>query len=93
MVRNVLQVAGYSGTAEDRLQYGSEGDNLNGTAFSTPDRDNDLYSGGSCALDWKGECLYVLTTEWHLPLRDNTKWRGGSIVEDIHRLQSLTEIC
>ena len=47
MVRNAaskykLQVAGYSRTARDNIQYGSGGDNLNGMAFSTPDRDNDL---------------------------------------------------
>ena len=33
-----LQVAGYSGTAGDSIQYGSGGDNINGMAFSTRDR-------------------------------------------------------
>ena len=46
-----LQVAGYSGTAGDSI---SSGLNLNGMAFSTPDRDNDLYVGYNCALHNKG---------------------------------------
>ena len=52
-----LQVAGYSGTARDSILYGSEGHNLNGMAFSTPDNDNDLNSG-NCAQVRKGGWWY-----------------------------------
>ena len=48
-----LQVAGYNGTAGDSILYGSGGDNLNGMAFSTYDRDNDM-SSYTCAQAWKG---------------------------------------
>ena len=48
-----LQVAGYSGTAGDSILYRSGVDNLNGMAFSTHDRDNDLWSGGNCAQNYK----------------------------------------
>ena len=48
-----LQVAGYSGTAGDSIKYGSGGHNINGMAFSTYDRDNDLNSG-NCAQSYKG---------------------------------------
>ena len=49
-----LQVAGYSGTAGDSI---SSGHSLNGMAFSTHDRDNDL-SRSNCAQDWKGGWWY-----------------------------------
>ena len=49
-----LQVAGYNGTAGDSILYGSGVDNLDGMAFSTPDRDNDMHSGVNCAQIWKG---------------------------------------
>ena len=52
-----LQVAGYSGTAGDSIQYGRNGHNLNGMAFTTHDRDNDLASG-NCAQRWKGGWWY-----------------------------------
>ena len=53
-----LQVAGYSGTAGDSILYGSEGHNLNGKAFSTPDNDNDLNDDGHCAQVRKGGWWY-----------------------------------
>ena len=57
-----LQVAGYSGTAGDSILYGSTHLNLNGMAFSTPDRDNDLASETNCAQYFKGgwwyNCMY-----------------------------------
>ena len=53
-----LQVAGYSGTAGDSIQFGSGGWNLNGMAFSTYDRDNDLNIDRNCAQDWKGGWWY-----------------------------------
>ena len=50
-----LQVAGYNGTAGDSILYGSGRDNLNGMAFTTPDRDNDLHGAGyNCAHGSKG---------------------------------------
>ena len=54
-----LQVAGYSGTAGDSI---SGSHSLNGMAFTTPDRDNDLNSG-NCARYYKGgwwynSCMY-----------------------------------
>ena len=52
-----LQVAGYSGTAGDSIQVGSGGHNLNGMAFTTHDRDNDLDSG-NCAQSYKGGWWY-----------------------------------
>ena len=48
-----LQVAGYSGTAGDSIQDDIGRLNLNGMAFSTRDRDNDLHSG-NCAEEYKG---------------------------------------
>ena len=48
-----LQVAGYSGTAGDSILYGSGVDNLNGMAFTTPDRDNDS-ANYNCAPAHKG---------------------------------------
>ena len=53
-----LQVAGYSGTAGDSILHGSGRDNLNGMAFSTHDRDNDLWSEGNCAQHFKGGWWY-----------------------------------
>ena len=52
-----LQVAGYSGTAGDSILYGSGRDNINGMAFSTPDRDND-FAGYNCAGAAKGGWWY-----------------------------------
>ena len=52
-----LQVAGYHGTAGDSILYGSGADNLNGMAFSTHDRDNDLH-GNNCAQGYKGGWWY-----------------------------------
>ena len=45
-----LHVVGYSGTAGDSIinRY-----NINGMAFSTYDRDNDLWNSGNCAQYWK----------------------------------------
>ena len=56
-----LQVAGYSGTAGDSIEYRSGAGNLNGMAFST--YDNDSSNGGGCAQQWKGgwwynSCMY-----------------------------------
>ena len=48
-----LQVAGYSGTAGDSIEYGSGRDNHNGMVFSTYDSDNDLDSV-NCAQLTKG---------------------------------------
>ena len=53
-----LQVAGYSGTAGDSIQVGSGSFNLNGMAFTTHDNDNDMWSSGNCARDWKGGWWY-----------------------------------
>eukprot|EP00794_Sanderia_malayensis_P009542 gene9542-10529_t len=47
-----LHVAGYKGTAGDSFQY------HNGNAFSTKDRDNDIWSGGSCATTYDGAWWY-----------------------------------
>ena len=51
-----LQVAGYHGTAGNSIQFGSEGWNLNGMAFST--YDNDSSNGDGCAQQWKGGWWY-----------------------------------
>ena len=52
-----LQVAGYSGTAGDSIQIRKWDHNLTGMAFSTPDRDNDLWSS-NCAQQYKGGWWY-----------------------------------
>ena len=54
-----LQVAGYSGTAGDSIQYrsASDGQHINGMPFTTRDRDNDQV-GGNCAQSWKGGWWY-----------------------------------
>ena len=58
-----LQVAGYSGTAGDSIS----GDySINGMAFSTHDNDNDLWSGGNCAREWKGGWWYNQCTHSQL---------------------------
>ena len=49
-----LQVAGYSGTAGDSI---TSSHNINGMAFSTPDRDNDL-ANFNCAQSSKGGWWY-----------------------------------
>ena len=57
-----LQVAGYNGTAGDSIISSY---NINGMAFSTYDRDNDL-SSGNCALNNKGGWWYRACTYSHL---------------------------
>ena len=52
-----LQVAGYSGTAGDSIEHSIGSANLSGMAFSTYDRDNDLYSS-NCAQTSKGGWWY-----------------------------------
>ena len=47
-----LNVANYTGTAGDSRGY------HNDMQFSTKDRDNDQYSGGSCATSWHGAWWY-----------------------------------
>lgn len=47
-----LQVSGYQGNAEDALddqRYAPWAANMQ--AFSTPERDNDIFGGGNCAGD------------------------------------------
>lgn len=44
-----LHIRDYSGTAGDSLSTGYKYVNLNNIPFSTPDRDNDMDKGGSCA--------------------------------------------
>ena len=63
-----LQVAGYNGTAGDSILYdsGSGRDSLNGMAFSTYDRDNDLHGGLNCAQLWKGGWWYNACTNSQL---------------------------
>ena len=58
-----LHISGYSGTARDSFNRGS--DHLNGMQFSTWDRDNDRWSGASCAAYggglggwWFNSCFY-----------------------------------
>ena len=65
-----LQVAGYSRTAGDSI---SGGYSINGMAFTTHDRDNDLATC-NCAGSTKGvQQLHALTAEWHLSSWHNTK--------------------
>ncbi|XP_061170672.1 fibroleukin-like [Saccostrea echinata] len=48
-----------TGTLGDRmLNTGKSGADLSGMYFSTPDRDNDRWSGGNCAAKWKGGWWY-----------------------------------
>ncbi|XP_012938134.1 ficolin-1 [Aplysia californica] len=54
-----LQIAGYSGNASDPLTA------LNGTPFSTKDRDNDAYSS-SCAATYHGAWWYTSCHESNL---------------------------
>ena len=74
-----LQVAGYSGTAGDSI---SGGHSLNGMAFTTHDRDNNLSSGVNCAQHWKGgwwfnNCMWSqLNGIYH----HDTTPRGGEAV-------------
>ena len=58
-----LQVAGYNGTAGDSIIRSY---NINGMAFSTPDRDNDLWSDIDCAQRWKGGWWYNACTRSQL---------------------------
>ena len=60
-----LHISGYSGTAGDSFNRGSGSHNLNGMQFSTWDRDNDRWSGASCAAYggglggwWFSTCFY-----------------------------------
>ena len=73
-----LQVAGYSGTAGDSIQYGSGTVNINGMAFSTHDRDNDL-SGGNCAQGFNGGWWYnsCLRSQLNGIYHHDTTPRGG----------------
>ena len=48
-----LSVSGYSGTAGDPVPVSARG-SMNGMKFSTKDQDNDKYSSGHCAANWKG---------------------------------------
>ena len=45
-----LHISGYSGTAGDSFTTGV---NINGMQFSTKDRDNDQWRGGSCSHKWR----------------------------------------
>ncbi|KAJ8034004.1 Fibrinogen-like protein A [Holothuria leucospilota] len=51
-----LSLGSYTGDAGDSLSY------HNGQAFTTRDRDNDLWSGGNCASDLYYYCCGVSTT-------------------------------
>ena len=52
-----LELGSFSGTAGDSLLTGGS-DNLNNMAFSTKDRDNDIYSYSNCAVEWTGAWWY-----------------------------------
>ena len=54
-----LQVEGYNGTAGDSINIDHS---INGMAFSTHDRDNDLWSSIDCAQCWKGGWWYNACT-------------------------------
>ena len=50
-----LELGSYSGTAGDSLRTGYD---LRNMAFSTKDRDNDIYLYGHCAVEWTGAWWY-----------------------------------
>ena len=54
-------MAGYSGDAGDAFTHVDPLYNTNGMLFSTPDEDNDIWPGGSCAFNraagwWYAHC-------------------------------------
>ena len=57
-----LTVGGFAGLGTD--QFNDKSCPHNGMKFSTPDNDNDQWSGGNCAASWKGgwwynNCYYI----------------------------------
>ena len=72
-----LSIAGYSGTAGDSMVNSNFPYNANGKKFSTKDSDNDVWAGGSCALNrvgawWYGHCGYANLNSAYAP--DKYNW-------------------
>ncbi|XP_072017703.1 uncharacterized protein [Amphiura filiformis] len=73
-----LSVGTYSGNAGDSLQHSISYWNLDGTQFSTYDRDNDLTSVVNCALISKGGWWYKRCHAANL----NAQYLGSSGIDD-----------
>ena len=74
----ILSVDGYSGEAGDALRNPQFDYSANGKPFSTPDRDHDIWTGGSCAVDrksgwWYGYCGFSINEP--CPSMKN-RWNG-----------------
>jgi len=64
--------------------------NANGRMFSTPDSDNDIYSGGTCAGGsgwWFGEC----STNW-VNSNNFGIWTTGNAVWNVQASRMLVKL-
>lgn len=84
-----LHIGGFSGTAINSF-VGTTGNDLDGMPFSSYDRDNDMYSGGNCALlalsgFWYNNCGNNLVNSYG-ETGDDFRWSRGSDILIASRL-------
>ena len=87
-------MAGYSGDAGDAMASAAHPNfYANGRMFSTSDSDNDVYAGGSCAVDWGGGWWFGLCSRSYVNKDADALWRTGyTRVFDVEASRMLVKL-
>jgi len=86
-------VAGYSGDAGNALVAAASAYHIaNGMKFSTPDRDNDEHTGGSCAMNNKNGWWFRRCAVSSINNVNKGIWTTGSVVWNVKASRMLVKL-